>query len=201
MLESSRSRVLAVVCCLVVLGGLFVVHGTIAPDPERNHYASNGELAADYDAHVGDRVVLGGTAAETDPVVLTIGDGSDGEERHLVLEGLEDVTAGEDLWLSGTVQPGETITVERAVVRESWERQYMYVVSFLGGVWVLGRFLREWRFEAREVAFVPREDTTEETTRTDGRFERGREDGDQAADRDGDGIEAETTTAAQTEAM
>ena len=33
----------------------------------------------------------------------------------------------------------------------------MYGVSFLGGLWVLVRTLRRWRFDAERLAFVPRE--------------------------------------------
>ena len=34
----------------------------------------------------------------------------------------------------------------------------MYVISFVGGLWVLGRFGRGWRFDRERLAFVPRDE-------------------------------------------
>ena len=35
-----------------------------------------------------------------------------------------------------------TLDVDRSLTRELWEVQYMYVISFLGGLWVAGRFVQ-----------------------------------------------------------
>ena len=34
----------------------------------------------------------------------------------------------------------------------------MYVISFVGGLWVLGRFGRGWRVDRERLAFVPRDE-------------------------------------------
>ena len=43
------------------------------------------------------------------------------------------------------------------VVRPAWAFQYLYVVSLVGGLWVLVRFLRGWRLNLATFAFEPRD--------------------------------------------
>lgn len=161
MIETPGQRVIAVLCCLLALGGLLVAHGAVGYDPDRNTYPGNEEVGTSYTEYVGDRVVLAGTVVETDPVVLEGSAGVDDEFQVTLLGFKEDVSTGDDVWLAGTVEPEDAVAVESAIVREPWEIQYMYVVSLIGGLWVLGRFLRGWRFDLKQVAFVPRSESTE----------------------------------------
>lgn len=157
MANTAGRRLVAVAVCLAVLSGLFVAHGTIEPDPERNRYPSNDALASGHEDAVGDRVVLGGEIADTDPVVFRGSAGVDDEVR-IELAGLdEDVAPGDDVWLAGTVEETGVVAVDSALVRSPWELRYMYAVSFVGGLWVLVRFCRQWRLETRGLAFVPRD--------------------------------------------
>lgn len=158
MLTTPRSRIAALALLIAVLTGMLVAHGTVGPDPDRHRYPDLEVLSQEGDTLVGDRVVLSGTAVETNPVVLS---GSPGARPDVivVLTGVErDVDRGDDLWIAGTVQSDYSVSVTTAIVRSPWELRYMYVVSAIGGLWVLRRFVREWRFDRDRLAFVPRTD-------------------------------------------
>jgi hypothetical protein len=50
-----------------------------------------------------------------------------------------------------------TIAAINTTARQPWESQYMYLVSFLAGLWTLGRFIRHWRLNTESLSFTPRE--------------------------------------------
>lgn len=56
----------------------------------------------------------------------------------------------------GDVASGESGTSEGDIDREPWEETYMYAVSALGGLLVLGRLVDTWRFRPRSVLVEPR---------------------------------------------
>jgi hypothetical protein len=134
------------------LVALLVGYGTVTPDPDAGRVFDDDALAADTLAP-GDRVAVSGTVRGDAPggIRLDLDDGP-----TVVVRGL-DATPGTDVWLYGTYRDDGTIRTHRAVVREPWERVYLYAVSALGGLLTLGRALRTWRFDADEWAFVPRE--------------------------------------------
>lgn len=151
-------RALAVLVLLLVLAVLFVGHGATGYDPERNHYPDEEQLVEDYDAYVGERVDLSGEVVNEDPVVIDAGTPA-GDSFELRIENVDEpVSEGERLSVFGTVEPDRTIEAERTLVREPWEITYMYGISLLAGLWVLARFVREWRISTDEWAFVPREE-------------------------------------------
>jgi hypothetical protein len=57
----------------------------------------------------------------------------------------------------GTLEADNTIAVINTTVRQPWEYQYMYLVSFLAGLWTLGRFIRHWSLDRETLSFTPRE--------------------------------------------
>ena len=154
-MDDRRHRLAALCALFAVLGVLLVAHGALEPDPDRHDYPNEDHLVADYDAHVGSGVVFGGWIVSTDPAAVRISDGL-GEETTLTLTGLEGSEPGDRVWLYGTASPDRTVAVETAVVREAWEIRYMYAVSALGGLLVLGRFVDGWRLDRRRLAFEPR---------------------------------------------
>ena len=56
MLRSPRARLLAVLVLLAALFGLVVWHDTLDPAPDAGAYPGSEELAADYDACLGEEV-------------------------------------------------------------------------------------------------------------------------------------------------
>lgn len=157
MIDRPRYRLLALAVLFCALFGLLVLSGTMTPDPERNHYPDRYDLGADYDAHLDEHVEVSGTVIATDPVTLEIRYDTD---RTLVFtvtgveESLED---GQELRVFGTAGPDRTIEAHRTVVVSPWETYYAWLVSFVAGVWVLGRFVHGWRFDRSTLAFEPRE--------------------------------------------
>jgi hypothetical protein len=151
-------RALVVLALLAVLGVLFVGYGATPPDHDRNDYPDERSLIGDYDAQIGEYVELSGPVVATDPVVIDP-ETPAGEPFELRIESVDEpVAEGENLRVFGTVGPDATIDAERTLVREPWESIYMYAVSVLAGGWVFVRFVRGWRLDTDEWAFVPREE-------------------------------------------
>lgn len=151
-----RPRVLAFCVLVLCLVGLLVWAGTIGPNPAMNDFPGNGEVGPNPEAYVGERVGIGGVVVATQPVVIEMEYGLDGRHEITLTNLDESVEVGQDVSAFGTLTDEQTLAVERALVRSPWERWYMFVVSFLGGVWVLARLVRDWRVDADRLALVPR---------------------------------------------
>ncbi|NHN46611.1 hypothetical protein G9464_03245 [Halostella sp. JP-L12] len=150
-----RRRVAAVAALLAALAGLLVWGGTVAPDPSVNDFPDEDEVGPAPGEYVGERVKLGGTVVGTDPVVVRVPYGD--ESMDVALQSLDrTVERGDSVTAFGTLRGERTLAVEGVVVSEPWEMQYMYVVSFLGGLWVFARIARQWRFDREQLAVVPR---------------------------------------------
>jgi len=158
--RSSRPRVraLAIVLGLVVLGGLVVAAGAQTPAPALNDYPDGDEVGLDPGAYVGQQVSLGGKVVSTDPVRIDVEYGT-GETFTATVTGVDrPVAEGDHLTAFGTLEDEGTLAADRVMVRQPWELSYMYVVSFVAGLWVLARTVRRWRFDADRLGFVPREE-------------------------------------------
>jgi hypothetical protein len=162
MLDSRSGRVIAVALLLGLLFGAMVWHGTVEPNPALGSYPSHEEIERG-DVAPGDAVVVTGTVVETDPVVLEndvelVVDGAY-EERPLrvtVVESGGSYEEGQTIQVFGTyagdrtVREGSTITIG--------SRPYTYTISFLAGLWVLGRLIYRWRVDLADLSFRRRED-------------------------------------------
>ena len=140
---------------LVVLAGLFVWAGTIEPDPDNNNFPGETEVLDDPDQYVGQQVSISGTVVETDPLTIEISDRN--QRTTVIIENANpDVSPGDHLSVFGTLQSENTVSAENTVRRASWEAYYMYVVSFLAGLWVLARLLNRWTVDPDTWSVVPR---------------------------------------------
>lgn len=152
------ARVLAAVVLLAVLGGLFVVAGTDAPNPAVHDYPDEEDIGPNPSQYVGQQVTVGGRVVATDPVVVEATYGT-GETYQVTVTGVEESTSeGDYITVYGTLEDESSVAADRAILREPWEVWYMYVVSFLGGAWVLTRTVRRWRVDSSRMAVVPREE-------------------------------------------
>ncbi|TQQ81378.1 hypothetical protein [Halonotius roseus] len=152
-----RGRRLLVVGLLIgLLAGLSVWHGTLAPNAADGRYPGPEAIATDGDAVVGDQVTVWGTVVTTDPVVIETDPRGQPVRFTLTGESVADAAVGTEIGAHGTLQSVETVTVERALIQEPWELQYLYLISFGAGLWVLGRFLRGWSLDLSTLSFQPR---------------------------------------------
>jgi len=159
MLRSPRARLLAVLVLLCALFGLVVWHGTLEPAPEAGSFPGTEELAADYDAYLGERVTVGGRVVETDPVVVTAEYGVD-ESIRLTVVGLDPSVAvkeGATLRVFGVVKPDRTIRSSNAFTVPTSGLWYTWTVSALAGLWTLARIVRRFRLDREQWGLVPRE--------------------------------------------
>lgn len=158
MYDRLEVRLVAIAALLVVLFGLFVLAGTVQSSPDDRNYPSEADIAADGERYVGDRVVVSGTVIETDPLTVEA-EPVPGEPIAFVIENTARTPEiGDSLTAYGTLRTGDRIRAIETVHTEPWERQYMYVVSFIGGLWVLGRLVNGWRFDRESTGLVPRTD-------------------------------------------
>ena len=159
-----HGRLLLAIALLVVLAGAMVAYGTVDADPDDNTFPTNEEVGPDPDSYVGERVDIGGEVVSTDPVVIEVQ-----YTNGLRTITVENATAallntdgpiepGDRVSAFGTLEDTTTLSAERSINRAQWEFGYMYFVSFLGGLWVLGRFVQGWRFDRQRLAFVPRDE-------------------------------------------
>ena len=140
---------------LVALTGLLIWYDTVDPNPADNNFPEASDVKDNPGTYVGERVSVGGTVVETDP--LTIED----EGLTFVVENAavdSDVEAGDRLRAHGTLDSNNHIDAKNTIHSELWESYYMYGVSVLAGLWVLGRGLNRWTIDSTNWSVVPRAD-------------------------------------------
>lgn len=153
----SRYRQLVVVAVLIgVLCGLLVWAGMLQPNPAKNRFPGTTDVLADHSSYVGDRISVAGTVVDTEPLVIELSE--NGQTQMLtVLDSETDVETGQRLSVFGTLQSEDTIIAKDSYVRDPANAQYMYVVSFLAGLWVVARLLNGWQLNTTEWTVEPRE--------------------------------------------
>ncbi|MCO8265165.1 hypothetical protein NKF06_00825 [Haloferax sp. AB510] len=156
MTQHPRRRVLGILVLLGCLFGLMVWFGSLAPAPGVGAYPGSEELGTDYDAWVGDQVSLTGTVIDTDPLTISAEYGAGEQVRLRVTDAAVDAQQGDSLSVYGVVEPDRTIRSLNAYTVPPGNYLYMYAVSFLAGLWVLGRIIRSWRLD-ETWSLVPRE--------------------------------------------
>lgn len=152
MRQSRWIRVAMLVLLLGALFGLMVWRGSLEPDPAVWALPGPEQLGTDYGRYLGDRVAVWGQVVRTDPVVIRAQYGVDRVIR-LQLVGLDDslqVTEGMRLNVYGVVEPDNTIRALNVVRIPAWGVTYTLSISFLAGLWVLGRIVRHWTVDTRD---------------------------------------------------
>ncbi|MFP8955428.1 hypothetical protein ACLI4Y_01775 [Natrialbaceae archaeon A-CW3] len=158
-----RGRLLAgvLLCCL--LAGMMVWAGTTPHDPLEHQYPTDVEVTPSPETYVGEQVVLGGQIVDTEPVVIATR--ASGYGRFVLVDANAQVQntersleTGDHVTVFGTLTDEGTLVVEHGLIQNPDDRRYMFLVSVLGGLWVAGRFLNDWRFDRKALAFVPRSD-------------------------------------------
>ncbi|KAB1187485.1 MULTISPECIES: hypothetical protein [Haloferax] len=157
MPTTSVRRLVGILVLLGCLFGLLVWYGSLAPNPSVGAYPDSEDLGPEYDAWVGEQTSLTGTVVETDPLTIVSEYGTGELLRLQVTDADVDAQQGETLALYGVVEPDNTIRALNAYTVPSTNYVYMYGVSFLAGLWVLGRLARDWRLDWKTWSLEPRE--------------------------------------------
>lgn len=149
-------RVVAIICLVGLLSALGVWYGGLSPAPEAGDYPDENDLGGTYSRYLGDRAMLSGRVTETTPVVLVTEYGA-GETLRLTVTNLSLSAAnGDRLRVYGVVEPNHTIRAVDAYTQPPRAYWYASTVSFLAGLWVLGRVVRYWRLDTSDWTFEPR---------------------------------------------
>lgn len=156
MFDTPRGRVAAVVALLCVLFALCVAYGAVAPNPALGSYPDHEDFGANPGPYVGQQVKVSGIVVSTDPVVVSSYVAAGDHRRFEVVGAAEPAAVGDNYRAFGVLEDETTVRAERAVVVEPWETYYTYAVSFVAGLWVLGRIVRDWRLDRRTLGVEPR---------------------------------------------
>ncbi|ELZ14090.1 hypothetical protein C477_21260 [Haloterrigena salina JCM 13891] len=145
-----------------LLIGCLIWAGATVGDLTETQYPDETDVTPEPAAYVGDEVTLGGYVVDTDPVVIATR--ASGYGRFTLVDANAQLRTddaplerGDRVTAFGTLEDDSTLVVERTITRESTETRYMILASALGGLWVVGRFVRHWRIDRTALAFVPRE--------------------------------------------
>jgi hypothetical protein len=149
MINSSRTRVALLALLLVSQASLLVWFGTVNQGPFVR------ELAGAGDDPVGETVVVTGTVIDTNPVRVRI-DRVPRSESVAVRGVGQQVNVRDHIQVRGRVTGHRTVRANRAIVVPWWGQWYAWSISFLAGLWVLGRVGRQWTFDSKSLSLVLR---------------------------------------------
>lgn len=168
------ARVAVAAVCLAALLGLCVHYG--ATYDESWPHPTGDQLREEYDASVGDRVLLFGEVQsvdrENETAVIHVTDSADDVAAEIELRGVPDgVGPGGTVQVYGVLEADETdrtdgtMTPDRTVVvnRDSSAVLYKLGASVVGGLLAVGYFRRHWTLDPRTLALEPRSTATTRT--------------------------------------
>jgi len=151
-------RLLVAILLLSALGGLFVHED--ATDDTRFPYPEPHELAADYDSHVGETVLVFGRVTAVDGNDVVIEAESEGVTVDLrVTAASTTVEPGGVVQIYGELRPEREIVAQNiVVVNDSGGAEwYKYGVSVVGALGFLVVFLRQWRLDRETLTLEARD--------------------------------------------
>ena len=148
-----RLRVIRIAVTSALLCLLLVYAGAVGPAPGLGVPPGQDELVDDYDAYVGDRVLVDGTVVDANPVTLRV-EATGGEVLVLRVSGVDrNVAVGDHLAVYGVARAGGAIDAVSIGHTPAWRYVFTRVVSAVAALWVLGRGLRHWRFDRSALVF------------------------------------------------
>ncbi|QIO24106.1 hypothetical protein [Haloarcula sp. JP-L23] len=149
-------RIVLLLLLSLVLVWSLVAFGTVEKVPTDSiRDKSTKQVLVAPESHIGDRVIVDGTVASTDPIVVRLRESS---VQEMTVTGIDrrKLAVGNRVYVTGTLTGPSRIAGDSVMVEKPWEKTAMYVGSFVGGLLALGQVSRHWRFSRRERALVPR---------------------------------------------
>ncbi|WP_411967241.1 hypothetical protein [Haloferax sp. YSSS75] len=156
MPDTPVRRLVGIVVLLGCLLGLMIWFGSLGPASEVGAYPDEDQLGTEYDSWIGKEVSFTGTVISTEPLTIATEYGDRSQIQLRVTGTSIDAQEGDRLAVFGVVEPNHTIQALNAYTIPASNYLYMYVVSFLAGLWVLGRLVRTWRLDWETWTLVPR---------------------------------------------
>lgn len=157
---SKRWRITVIIALIVVLCSLFVSAGIDRPPvPELGAYPGAEEIAQQPDKYENQRVSLVGQVVSVDPVVVSATYGTDTGIKSTRLEITKltiTVERGDRLQVFGTLTDSQRIRISNVTVVPQSGRWYAWGISFIAGLWVLGRIINQWNVDYNKRALYPR---------------------------------------------
>lgn len=154
-------RLAAVVALLGLVAALCVHYPATAPG--HSPYPETEALAVDYDAHVGEEMLLFGTVervdANADRATIRV-DSSEGAFEVTVRGFAERVAPGGFVQVHGTLRAGQVVDASTVAVvnPDGGSNGYKYAASAVGALLALAAFFRHWRVDGESLAFEVRPD-------------------------------------------
>lgn len=155
MLRSPFSRGVVVVLALAGLVGLYSWYATLSPLPAMGTYPGPAQFLSIPDPYLGEQVATGGRVVGTNPLVLEL-PGQPGTPRLTLTHTSLAASEGAKVRAFGVLTGPRTIAVTNAFVVPQQGLWFTWTVSFLAGVWVLARIVRDWTIEREPAGLVPR---------------------------------------------
>lgn len=152
MIDTAKGRVFVVLLLLLGQTALFPLYAQQSTAPEAGVFPNADEISTNPDAYLGAQVVMEGTVYRTSPLVIEVRSGPDTHYLTVVDSGLSP-RRGDKLRVYGTFVGDGTITSDFAFAVPRSGLWYTWTVSFLAGLWVLGRLIRHWTLDLSRLSF------------------------------------------------
>jgi hypothetical protein len=149
------NRIGLVVFLLGVLVGLFIWVGTLEPDPTDNNYPDESDIHNNPELYLGEQVSVSGTIVNTEPLTTSHQIYPNNTITFTIENADIDADIGDRLSVYGTLHERNKIQATGTVHAEQGKMQDMYIVSFLAGLWVLGRLLNWWTVDTQACEVAP----------------------------------------------
>jgi hypothetical protein len=147
---------------IVLLIGTFaclVWFGSAPVAPKSGVYPGNDEVVLNYDANVGDRVIVSGPVVSKDPLIIRPETGTGKSIELRVTNAGPLPSESSVLSVYGVLQPDQQIEAINTVIKPAGNYWRTRIFSALAGLWVLRRGLRHWRPNVRAFIIEYREDS------------------------------------------
>lgn len=152
MIQTVRARLLVVGLLLLGHAILFPLYAQQPVNPDAWVLPRSSEFLVNPELYLNERVVTGGIVESTDPIQFRVSD------ELLTVTGTNLVAAaGDKLRVYGTLVEPQTVRAIHAFVVPRSGLLYTWGISFVAGLWTLGRLLKHWQVDYRTLGFSPRD--------------------------------------------
>lgn len=137
---------------ILTLVGASSVYASQSPDPDANLFPRDEDIVEDYEAYIGQQVLLSGTIKDSSPLVVQV-ETAQGSAEFKVTSVDRRIQVGTQLDIFGIARRDHTIQAIGVRPTSSGERGYVYGISLVAVFWVSVRFLHHWRLDMKNWSF------------------------------------------------